>query len=659
MLVNPERLLKNIKLLIDAAGDVYLRKELGEFYIFVSDNLHYLKEARGIHDLFDDCNPNLFWKKLQLVIGTNEDVQIRREVNEMYMYALNVSHQTCEYMSGSKGEGFLFSWSDIDVMASRILFTISMESSNSECFYVATRSGCQPGFCRIRKTLNDDRNVCYYYFLSRGTFISSIEKQHFNENVDHTNRGPCLSTKYPDGFDRCVALPVHIDSSNRFLKTFHTTFWNSVKSKILNDRVTVMHCVPKGPEKGDEEERQWLISFSVLERYIVHSFNHVQFCCYGLMKILLHTVLDLNADTNDTISSYHIKTVLFHVLEDIHQEFWIPQNIFHCVRICLTRLLLFLFRGCCPNYFIPESNLFVKSRVIQRRCKIQHNLCEVYFCKNSYFTFTLSLYFPINITELEFESYALRKFCSLCLALNLVKGYQTTYRECIHSVLNIMHLLALQDEENNVRTTALKYTWLLIMRRIGVIMYDKYVLTGFPMYLMSAEVALMFAQHANVFSSIYLASLWYSQGRYKHCLKLLYNVTVNMSPIFLNSIVYNESLKTKCREVPCDYSLLIRHHYRKVCVDMHRTSHLFPKDIENFVKTCKVSEFIVFDKAYAYFLLFLCYHDMHKRAGCSRMLSSLQESYKEFQRISFKGDLHVQNTKILVDIAETKMKNIH
>lgn len=146
MLVNPERLLKNIKLLIDAAGDVYLRKELGEFYMFVSDNLHYLKEARGIHDLFDDCNPNLFWNKLQLVIGTNEDVQIRREVNEMYMYALNVSHQTCEYMSGSKGEGFLFSWSDIDVMASRILFTISMESSHSECFYVATRSGCQPGF---------------------------------------------------------------------------------------------------------------------------------------------------------------------------------------------------------------------------------------------------------------------------------------------------------------------------------------------------------------------------------------------------------------------------------------------------------------------------------------------------------------------------------
>lgn len=85
-------------MLIDASSDVYLRKELREFYMFVLCKLHYLKEARGFHDFFDDCNPNYFWKQLQLVIGTNEDVQIRREVNEMYMYALNVSHQTCEYM---------------------------------------------------------------------------------------------------------------------------------------------------------------------------------------------------------------------------------------------------------------------------------------------------------------------------------------------------------------------------------------------------------------------------------------------------------------------------------------------------------------------------------------------------------------------------------
>lgn len=219
---NPQHLLKIIQLLIDRASDVHLRKEFSEFYMFVLSNFHFYEQPKGIYERFDS-NPNHFWKKLQFVIGTKEDVQIRRDVNEIYMYALNSSHQTHDYMSGSKGEGFLFSWSDIDVMCSRILYTISMESSHGECNYVATRSGCQQGFCQILEIPNGDKNV-QYYFLSRGAFISSIQKQHFNENVDHTNRGPCLSTKYPDGFDRCIALPIHINSSDRFLKTFHTTF---------------------------------------------------------------------------------------------------------------------------------------------------------------------------------------------------------------------------------------------------------------------------------------------------------------------------------------------------------------------------------------------------------------------------------------------------
>lgn len=83
--------------------------------------------------------------------------------------------------------------------------------------------------------------------------------------------------------------------------------------------------------------------------------------------------------------------------------------------------------------------------------------------------------------ELQHESHALREFYSSCLALNLVKGYQTTYRECIHSVLKIM--LAFQVEKNPRRIAILKYTWLLIMRRIGVIMYDKFVLTGHTVYI--------------------------------------------------------------------------------------------------------------------------------------------------------------------------------
>lgn len=82
-----------------------------------------------------------------------------------------------------------------------------------------------------------------------------------------------------------------------------------------------------------------------------------------------------------------------------------------------------------------------------------------------------------------------------------------------------------------------------------------------------------------------------------------------MPPILFNSNVYDESLKTKCKN--------------KDCVDLHKSSHLFFKDLKDFVKTCKVSDFIVFDKSYAFFLVFLCYHYIHKRTDCSRMLLKL------------------------------------
>lgn len=104
--------------------------------------------------------------------------------------------------------------------------------------------------------------------------------------------------------------------------------------------------------------------------------------------------------------------------------------------------------------------------------------------------------------------------------------------------------------------------------------------------------------------------------------KLFYNVIDNMFLIFFNLIVYNELLKIKCREVFCDYFMLIRYYYCKVCVDMYWISYFFFKDIENFVKICKVFEFIVFDKVYVYFFLFFCYYDMYKWMGCFWMFLS-------------------------------------
>lgn len=246
------------------------------------------------------------------------------------------------------------------------------------------------------------------------------------------------------------------------------------------------------------------------------------------------------------------------------------HKIFYCLRICLTRLLLFVMGGRCSNYFIPESNLFLKTRFIEKKCQIQKKLYEVLLYENAYICFTVSLVIPINAIILRNESHELRTFDSLCLALTVVNGHHATYHECIRSILRIMN--ALQFEKNHRRIAILKYIWLLVMRRIGIILYDTFVLTGCKSCLLSAEVALLFAQHTDVFGLIYLATLWHCQGRYKQCIKLICNATKNCTGIPLNAIIYNKSLTAKCTKTPCDYISLFEHHFVKPTVEIHRAS---------------------------------------------------------------------------------------
>lgn len=80
----------------------------------------------------------------------------------------------------------------------------------------------------------------------------------------------------------------------------------------------------------------------------------------------------------------------------------------------------------------------------------------------------------------------------------MVKGYRTTYSECIDSIIMIMNLL--QTEQDQLKIDLLKHLFLLLIRRIGIILYDKFILTGYKDYLLSAETAFMLFTHAGVYS---------------------------------------------------------------------------------------------------------------------------------------------------------------
>lgn len=102
----------------------------------------------------------------------------------------------------------------------------------------------------------------------------------------------------------------------------------------------------------------------------------------------------------------------------------------------------------------------------------------------------LELKVTVLLRELELTNYPSNAlFNALLIAIGTAKGYQTTYRECIDSILMIMDLLlAKQDQLNGA---FLKHLFLSLMKRIGIILYDKFILTGLNVYLLSAKAAFM------------------------------------------------------------------------------------------------------------------------------------------------------------------------
>nr|XP_022315416.1 uncharacterized protein LOC111119502 isoform X1 [Crassostrea virginica] len=88
--------------------------------------------------------------------------------------------------------------------------------------------------------------------------------------------------------------------------------------------------------------------------------NHCQFLTYGLLKIFLKEVIDKqSAETCKLLCSYHMKTAVFWVIQQNVVPLWCPQNLLVGFWVCFKILLKWVYEGICPNFFIPQNNLFL------------------------------------------------------------------------------------------------------------------------------------------------------------------------------------------------------------------------------------------------------------------------------------------------------------
>ena len=327
-------------------------------------------------------------------LGTESIVDMRRRVMALQQRLNTAKVRRDEVyedqiLSGSECEGFRFASSDRDWMFLcrnvRIIFSMTQCGyyNKEQNLLMAQCEYTKPGFVLLRMisdcSLARVRHACVQY--EDGYYVSS-EKWRENHTASRsflTTHGPCSTTvagNKEGDFAICIKSDRLPESAYGFVQRLHRAGWPSPSTlkNIVSDGCIF---VPIGAKESFIEPLEWRISFSLAEKKLIHSMNHVQFLCYGMLKIFLKEAMDSNTEIKGLLCSYFLKTALFWEIASGYVK-WDITNFLRSFWICFQRLLHWIGNEYCPKFFIPENNMFAFKIQGQARIKLLSYLVPIY-----------------------------------------------------------------------------------------------------------------------------------------------------------------------------------------------------------------------------------------------------------------------------------------
>ncbi|XP_062620255.1 uncharacterized protein LOC134281832 [Saccostrea cucullata] len=374
------------------------------------------------------------------------------------------------------------------------------------------------------------------------------------------NHGPCSSTKIQNeeaDFAFClwsnhwptIALP--------WIQRCRQQGWPSeiVLSKILN---AGFHVVPIGstPENGNE----WRISFSIAEQILVYAMNHCQFLCYGLLKFFLKDVIN-QQNNSSVLCSYFMKTVVFWLLQGGHFLTWSPDNLLSCFWECFKLLIHWVRIGECPNFFIPQNNMFrVKvTGFVQTSlfCQLYDLYCKGISCLLLSETLRPYLSFPIlyrSMSSVFTDESSIISSTELDISLfkelyidNDVGRFREfrAYTEHLKTILvrnmTPYHVVTLQ----HLTTCVLRNMDFLIQSSIHPKKYRNKI--QYKSKKVSNRLIKVSSTFGYVSDILYFAMYWYRDCRYEHSLIILQKAQERMSrPYIIYGYNVNIDMYRQC-----------------------------------------------------------------------------------------------------------------
>ena len=319
---------------------------------------------------------------LDTVVGTQKMVEIRKDYCRIDESLLSTSCGVNTYFTGSKSEGLDLPGSDFDYMfdMNHLLDIKVLQSLNDDpevfpysTFFVSTES-VMPGFALLQLVNQTRMNPFlpsqYMYgvqYLSSDSFMQINQLLFSSFTIEQTvkRQGPSVEFWSPffgkseSGIDQVLSI--------------HCAFWPCTASEWVQrprhfgwpssqDLSSIVdfgfHLVAIGHPLSDTKLIEWRISFSLAERTLVWSFNHVQIQCYAVMKIILKEFIKMKCNPqNQVLCSYFIKSFLFWKYESTELNFWRADNFKECIMFLLTEFSKCVREGVLRHYFFPSFNL--------------------------------------------------------------------------------------------------------------------------------------------------------------------------------------------------------------------------------------------------------------------------------------------------------------
>lgn len=433
--------------------------------------------------------------------------------------------------SGSKAEGLNLPGSDFDIMILIKEYEVyEEEQGDREGVLFLDTEHAAPGFTMLKvkhelsRPFQPTETINGKYLSNRDLYDFLLDEFSFMEPVLEVH-GPsfCFPKLMDIDIVTCIKCYTWPSVARKWISRFRPTGWPS-DDIISNSFSQGILLVPVGSKSacGESNPLEWRFSFSLVEKLLVHSFNHCQLLCYSLLKIWLKEILNEDNVLNKTLCSYHLKTLIFWILEEDENLEWNPQDLLHCFLVCIKRLRYWIVYEYIPNFFIPEHNMIDKKHTYGIYAylssflnKILENW-KIMLIAPSMCNF--SLLTPVSFNR-EFECLnALDKAvlpigCSMIFNLNLICDsqlysviYRIIHKRLPNSARNLCALIFLVENKrilNSVETSNDK-------NKCYYYQYKRFVAHG-----------LMNTFYRAGYGWLLLAAFFYSKQEYKHMFPIL------------------------------------------------------------------------------------------------------------------------------------------